>query len=116
MELEALLLGIEPLTAVAVGVGAVILAPVVNAASSAMKDSKLGEALSESASELTKSAKELTKDGLIWGFEAFENAQATYAQAEEAFRDLVADAKVDHMGKKSESKTAEPQKIEIESH
>lgn len=111
---ESLLLGIEPVTALAVGVGAVILAPVVNAVGSAvgLDSNKLGESLSESA-------KEIAKNTLVFGFEAFENAQTTYAHAEEAFRDLVSDARLEHMQKKSDSETAkstEPQVIEVVSH
>lgn len=111
---ESLLLGIEPVTALAVGVGAVILAPVVNAVGSAMgvDSNKLSESLSESA-------KEITKNTLVLGFEALENAQTTYAQAEEAFRDLMSDARLEHMQKKSRTQTAkpaEPEVIEIVSH
>lgn len=107
MNLEALLLGLEPVTALAVGLGAVILVPVVNAVGSAMgvEPEKLGESLSESA-------REATKNGLIWGLEALENAQTTYAQAEESFRDLVADAMTEHKIKKSQ-KPVEPHEIEI---
>jgi hypothetical protein len=107
MNLEALLLGLEPVTALAVGLGAVILAPVVSAVGSAagVDSNKLGEAVSESA-------RELTKNSLVWGIEALENAQATYAQAEESFRDLVADAMTEHKIKKTEEKK-EPRDVEI---
>lgn len=110
MNFEALLLGLEPVTALAVGIGAVVIVPVVNAVGSAIGDSKLNESLKESA-------REITKNGLVWGFEAWENAQATYAHAEEAFRDIVADAKLEHRSQaKSESETVKPQQIEIVSH
>jgi hypothetical protein len=109
MNWEALLLGLEPVTALAVGVGAVILAPVVNAVGSAIGDKNLNESLSESA-------RELTKKGIVLSFEALENAQATYAQAEEAFRDLVADAKLEHHINKQNQQNSEavkPQEVEI---
>lgn len=109
MELEALFLGIEPLTVLAVGIGAVILAPVVDAVSSAMGEdsTKLKESLSESA-------REITKNSLVWGFETLENAQTIFAQAEESFRDLVADAKTEHVIKKTKSaENAEPRDVEI---
>lgn len=108
MELEALLLGIEPITALAVGVSAVILAPVVNAVGSA-----LGEDSTSKHESLSAAAREWTKNGLVWGFEAVENAQAIFAQAEESFKDLVSDAQVEYMMKKSNAETAEPHKIEI---
>ncbi len=111
MNFEALLLGLEPVTALAVGIGAVVLAPIITAVGSAMGDSHLNESLSESA-------RELTKKGLVLGFEAVEKAQATFAQAEEAFRDLVADAKLEHIVKQSHSDpdTGKHQEIEIVSH
>jgi hypothetical protein len=107
MELEALLLGIEPLTALAVGVGAVVLAPVVGALNAAAgPDSKAGESIAESA-------RDLAKNGLVWGFDAVEQAQTIFAQAEESFRDLVSDAKVEHAAKKSQPETPAPHNVEI---
>ena len=108
MEFEALLLGIEPLTALVVGVGAVLIAPVVDAAGKAVgQDPKLVESLSDSAKEATKTA-------LIWGIEAIENAQTVFAEVEESFRDLVADAKAEHLAKKASAESAvEPHEVEI---
>ena len=60
MNFEALLLGLEPVTALAVGIGAVVLAPVVTAVGSAMGNSHLSESLSETT-------RELTKKGLVLG-------------------------------------------------
>ena len=55
MEFEALLLGLEPMTALAIGVGAVVLAPVVNAVGQTVKaDPKAIDSLSESAREAAK--------------------------------------------------------------
>ncbi len=108
MNFEALLLGLEPVTALTVGIAAVVLTPVVNAVGGAMGNSNLGESLSESA-------REVTKQGLVWGFEALENAKAVSAHAEEVFKDILADAKLEHLEKKSQSVTsdAQPQEIEI---
>lgn len=82
-ELEALLLGLEPMTAIAVGVGALVLAPVVGAI-----DSATGNSLSEG----TRSA---AKTAMIWGFQAFDKVQSSVAEASESFQDLVAEAKAD---------------------
>lgn len=107
MEFEALFLGLEPLTALAIGVGAAILAPVVDGVGKAIgQDPKMGAAVSESARENTKKA-------LVWGFGALETFQSTFAEAEESFRDLVADAKTEYNGKKSEKERTEPREVEI---
>jgi hypothetical protein len=102
------LLGLEPLTALTVGVGAVILAPVVNAIGhvTGQDSNKLGEAVSTSA-------REWTKDVIVMGFEAMENVQAFYAEAEESFKDLVSDAKVEHMAKKGTPESVEGREVEI---
>ncbi len=119
MELEALLLGLEPLTALVVGVGAVIMAPVVDVVGKAVeKDPRLGESLPKLGESLSESAKEVTKNTLVWGFEAFENAQTVFAEAEESFRDLVADAKTEYTTKKSGVEgveRVEPREVEIAS-
>jgi len=107
MEFEALLLGIEPLTALAIGIGAVLLAPVADVAVKAVgQDPKLVESFSESAKEATKAA-------LVWGMEAMENAQSVFAEAEESFRDMVADAKAEHLAKKPAVDPIEPREVEI---
>jgi hypothetical protein len=112
MELEALLLGLEPFTALAVGVSALILAPVISSVGSALGEKDSNSNLIES---LTDSTKELTKKGLVWSFEAFENAQTIFSEAEESFRDLLADAKTEHLLKKNqaESENTKPHQIEI---
>jgi len=91
MELQALLLGLEPITALAVGVGALALPPAVAAV-----DSWTGHSLSESA-------KSAAKTGLIWAFDAFGKAQSAIAEAGESFQDLVAEAKADLAHNKSEA-------------
>jgi hypothetical protein len=117
MEFEALLLGLEPVTALAVGISAVILKPVVDIVGQAVqKDPRLSESLPKLGETLSDSAKEAVKNSLVWGFETFENAQAAFAEAEESFRDLVADAKTEYVVKKSAATTTvEPQNIEIAS-
>lgn len=104
MELESLLLGIEPLTALAVGIGALVFIPVVEAIG--LDPNKWGESLSEST-------RKVTKDGLIWGFEIVDNAQSTFAEIEESFRDLLAEARAEHTLKKSQSEKVEPRVIEV---
>jgi hypothetical protein len=106
MEFEALFLGIEPLTALAVGVGAVVLAPVVDVVGKAIGQDNLAE-------PLTTTAKDNTKKVMVWGMEAFENAQSAYAEAEESFRDLVADAKAEYVAKKTDAESVRPHEVEI---
>lgn len=105
MEFEALLLGLEPLTALAIGVGALALAPVVTTVGKAMGHENLGEPLAESAKEHTKKA-------MVWGLDALENVQSSFAEAEESFRDLVADAQAERTAKKAHN-SAEPREVEI---
>jgi len=107
MEFEAFFLGLEPFTAIAVGIGAVVLAPVVGVVGEAIKkDPNLVESLSESAREATKGA-------IVWGIETLESAQTVFAEAEESFRDLVADAKAEHQAKKTTQERSEPREVEI---
>ncbi len=105
MEFEALWLGLEPLTALAIGVGALALAPVVTTVGKAMGHENLGEPLAESAKEHTKKA-------MVWGLDALENVQSSFAEAEESFRDLVADAQAERTAKKAHN-SAEPREVEI---
>ncbi len=107
MEFEALLLGLEPLTALAIGVGALILVPMVDAVGRATEqDPNLGESISQSA-------KELAKNTIVFGLEAFETAQTAFAEAEESFRDLVADAKTERTLKRSAAEQVTPREVEI---
>ncbi len=106
MEFEALFLGLEPLTALAVGIGAFALAPVVNTLGKAMGQENLGEPLAESAKEHTKKA-------IAWGLEAFDNAQSSFAEAEESFRDLVADAQAERIKNKVQTENNHPHEVEI---
>jgi len=109
LELEALLLGLEPLTAAGIGLGALALAPVVGVVGSAMggSNSAVGNSLSESS-------KSLAKTGMVWMLDAYEKAQSTVAETSESFQDLVAEAKTEL--KKSKSKPDQnsiPHQVEI---
>ncbi len=106
MEFEALLLGLEPLAALAIGIGALALAPVVTTVGKAMGHDNLGEPLAESAKEHTKKA-------MVWSLDAVENIQSSFAEAEESFRDLVADAQAERTAKKAQTNYAEPREVEI---
>ena len=80
-ELEALLFGLEPVTAVVAGAGALLLIPVVGAI-----DSLTG-------SKLTESTRSVAKNGLVMVFEAVDKAQHTFAEASESVQDLIAEAR-----------------------
>jgi flagellar hook-basal body complex protein FliE len=99
MELEALLLllGIEPLNALAIGAAAAVagaagavLVPVVNAANSA------NASLQEPARDLTKKALVLGLGALETAQATLSNAQAALAEAQESFGDLLADAREEY--------------------
>jgi hypothetical protein len=106
MEFEALFLGLEPLTALTVGIAALALAPVVNTVGKAMGHENLGEPLAELAKEHTKKA-------MVWSLDAIENSQSAFAEVEESFRDLVADAQAERIAKKAESNHTESREVEI---
>ncbi|PMB51012.1 DUF5132 domain-containing protein [Fischerella thermalis CCMEE 5205] len=101
MELEALLLGLEPMTAAVIGVGALVLVPVVSAL-----DSATGHNVSESA-------RNAAKTGLIWTFEAIDKAQSTFAEASESFKDLVAEAKAERSSSKNGTSDSTPREVTI---
>jgi hypothetical protein len=101
MELEALLLGLEPMTALAVGVGALAIAPVIGAV-----DSLTGHNVSES----TRSA---AKTGLVWVFEAFDKTQSAAAEVSESFQDLIAEAKAERVTSKNGTVEASPREVTI---
>lgn len=99
--MEALLLGLEPMTAAVIGVGALVAAPVVGAIDAAT-GGNLGEA-----------AKSATKTGLIWAFQAFEQVQSTVAEAGESFQDLVAEARSEMSGSTDGTTEAAPREVTI---
>ena len=100
-ELEALLLGLEPVTALTIGVGALLIAPVVGAL-----DSMTGG----NASEGTRN---IAKTGLVWAFEAFDKVQHTVAETSESFQDLVAEAKSEMHDSKNGSESSAPREVSI---
>ncbi len=101
-ELEALLLGLEPITALGIGLGSLALAPVVGVVGSAMgTDSAVGNSLTESSRSLAKS-------GLVWIIDTFDKAQTFVAEAGEAFQDLVVEAKTDINTAKSKAEQHSP--------
>ncbi|MCU0533373.1 MAG: DUF5132 domain-containing protein [Hydrococcus sp. Prado102] len=100
-ELEALLLGLEPMTAAAIGVGALLLAPAVGAI-----DSMTGN-------QLTETSRNAAKTGLIWAFEAFDKVQSSVAETSESFQDLVAEAKADRKSSKNGSAEVAPREVTV---
>ncbi len=101
LELEALLLGLEPVTALTVGVGALVLTPVVG-----VIDSMTGSNLSEG----TRSA---AKSGLVWAFESFDKAQHTFAEASESVQDLIAEARSEMNNSRDSAEESTPREVTI---
>jgi hypothetical protein len=101
MELEALLLGLEPMTAAAIGIGALILAPIVGAFDSA------------TGHKLTETSRDAAKTGLVWAFEAYDKAQSTLAEASESFQDLVAEAKAERSTSQNGTVEIAPREVAI---
>jgi hypothetical protein len=101
LELEALLFGIEPVTAAVVGIGALVLAPVIGAI-----DSATGQNLSEGTRNAAKTA-------LVWGIQAFEKAQSSAAEAGESFQDLFAEAKAEAISTKNGSAESAPREVAL---
>lgn len=77
------ILGLEPLAAFLVGVGALVLAPVISAASKPVLDT----------------SQELAKNGLVWGMDVLEKTETFFAEVGESFEDIVAEAKAEHAAK-----------------
>ena len=106
MELEALLLGLEPVTALVIGVSAVILVPVVGAVGSLAKDSAVAESVSEST-------RDLAKTGLIWGFDLVDKTQTFFAEVGETFQDLVAEAVAERNTTKANAEVRTPHEVSL---
>ncbi|MFB2836125.1 DUF5132 domain-containing protein [Floridanema evergladense] len=122
--IEAVFFGIEPLAAIAVGIGAILLVPAIGALNSI-----IGKESEESAAESTENpvtqtvnsagdtAKGFAKDAMVWGMDFIENIQTTIAEANESFQDFVAEAKADYETKKTERQaadtTTQPRTVEI---
>ncbi|KGF71531.1 hypothetical protein DO97_17845 [Neosynechococcus sphagnicola sy1] len=107
MELEALLLGAEPLTALAIGIGSLALAPVLGAAHALSSSGQPTEILDK----LQENARTAAKNGIAWGMDAVEKTQVFLAEAGESLQDLVAEAKIERSGKVQTS--GAPQEVTI---
>ena len=115
--LESLLFGIEPLTALAVGVGAILLPPAIGAIASNFNQEE--EAGTESSDQSTENpvsqafgsagdaARGFAKDAIVWGFDVVENVQTAFAEASESFQDFMAESKAEHETKKADRQTAD---------
>lgn len=103
MDLEALLLGVEPVAALGVGVAALALAPLI----SSLGNSEVGESLANSG-------RDLTKNGIKWGLETFEKVQETIAEAGESWNDLVAEAQAEVKNTKAQANPSPPTEITID--
>ncbi len=107
MEIFEFLFFEEPLTALAVGVGALFIAPVLGVAGAlAGKDTVVGESLSESS-------KNLAKAGILWGMDVFDKTQSVVAEAGESFQDLVAEARAERASAKARTPHTPPQEVVI---
>ncbi len=110
--IEALLLEIEPITALAVGLGVILLAPVLGVAGSALKQQ--GQDMAQSAddpvahavSSVGDTTRGFAKDAMVWGLEVIEGVQTTLAEANESFQDFIAEAKAEHENRKTERQAA----------
>ncbi|WOB42626.1 DUF5132 domain-containing protein [Thermoleptolyngbya oregonensis NK1-22] len=112
-ELESLLLGLEPVTAVAIGAGAILLAPLVDVLGDALKED---ERLSKFGDSVKTSARQATKDALVWGIDLVDNVQSGIAEAQESFNDLLAEAREarDMKRAQEESEAFTPRSINVE--
>ncbi len=122
--LEAILFGIEPVTALVVGVGAILLVPIVSAVGSAITQGDQEGSFATAADQAAQAAHSagdsvqgLAKEALVWGLEVIEGVQTTLAEANESFQDFVAEARTEYEAKKAEQQATaaatQPQKIEI---
>lgn len=102
MDLEALLLGLEPAVALGVGLAALAVAPVVGA----LGNTEIGKSLSESG-------RSLAKHGIKSGMETFEKIQETVAEVGESWNDMVAEAQQERKVERNSQNSAEPQNISI---
>jgi hypothetical protein len=111
-ELEALLLGIEPITALAVGAGAILLAPLADAVGDTFKED---ERIADLGESITTSARQAAKDAMIWGLDLLEDIQSGFAEAQESFNDLLAEAREAREVKRSNQSddVTEPRSIDI---
>lgn len=122
--IESLLFGIEPLTALAVGIGAILLAPAIGAVSSMLDQQDQGSDAESTENPVTQTfnsagdtAKNLAKDAIVLGMDIVENIQTTFAEASESFQDFVAEAREEFETQKAErlatDDTNKPRAVEI---
>jgi len=122
--LETILFGIEPITAMVVGVGALLLAPVIGTVGSAIAQSGQESAAENGANPVTEavnSASEslhgLAKNAVAWGLGVAEGAQATFAETSQSFQDLVAEARAEYESRQAAvpatQEAASPKEVEI---
>lgn len=102
MDLEALLLGAEPIFALGVGLGVLALGSAVTA---------LGN--TEAGQSLVESGRDLTKHGIKWGIETFDKVQTNIAEAGESWNDLVAEAQSEIKTTKESNNGVSPKEVEI---
>jgi hypothetical protein len=122
--IESLLFGIEPVTALVVGVGAVLLAPVIGSvgsnltqkeqeSSSETRDNPINQAVNS----VGESAREFAKGAVVWGLGVFDGVQEVFAETSESFQDLMAEARVEYEAHKAErpasQATVQPHNVEI---
>lgn len=88
MELQALLLGLEPMTALVIGVGALVLAPAIATVGTLTANSNTGDSIAESGRSVAKA-------GLVFGLDVLDKTQTFLAETAESFQDLLAEAKTD---------------------
>ncbi|MEN9216588.1 MAG: hypothetical protein Q6K90_04590 [Gloeomargarita sp. HHBFW_bins_162] len=92
MELEFLLLGLEPLAAVTVGAGAIIVGGGALALSPAFGQ-MLGKP--ELAKELQESGRSMVKTGIILSMDAYEKVQTALTETSTKVSQLVEEAKTE---------------------
>ncbi len=102
MDLEALLLGVEPMVALGLGLAALLVAPLVGA---------LGN--TEAGQSLVDSGRSMTKHGIRIGVETFNKVQETLAEVGESWNDLVAEAKAEVKVERNAAKAEQARRIEI---
>ncbi|APB33712.1 hypothetical protein GlitD10_1391 [Gloeomargarita lithophora Alchichica-D10] len=92
MELELLLLGLEPLVAVTVGAGAIVVGGGALALSPAF-----GEVLGkpELAQELQESGRSMVKTGLVLSLDAYDKVQTAWTETSTTVGQLLEEAKTE---------------------
>jgi hypothetical protein len=117
--IESLLFEIEPLTALAIGVGAILLGPLVGAVgatasktaenSAAPSDNSVGQAIDA----VGETARGIAKGAVVWSLGIAEGVQTSLAEVNESWQDLVAEAKAEHEAKKQPATLIHPRQVEI---